>query len=285
MSYYNCIDVSEHNKDIDWELARQDDVEYAIIRAGFGQDYESQDDKYFHINMRNAITAGVKVGIYFYSYAKTVEEAIGEAEHCRRLADQYKDQLALPIFYDVEENSIMDHVEDTVPAFTKYLNDCGYNVGVYAMGSWFTGCLQYVAIDYLWVASWGSDDGIPHVKPEWCDIWQYTSKGSVIGVGYNCVDCDIIYNEEMKALIDEVPIPKTINVEMDVLKIGDEGNQVETLQILLNGFGYRDNDGNELKVDSVFGPKTKEAVINYQKYKGIEADGIVGGLTWNAILK
>lgn len=284
---YNCIDVSEHNREIDWEAARADDVEYAIIRCGFGKDFESQDDKYYDINMRNALAAGVKVGVYFYSYAQDEESAASEAAHCLRLIEPYKDKLSLPVFYDVEEKSIADHIEDTIPVFTRILNDAGYNVGVYCTTWWFDNYFKDIACDYFWLASWGNDDGEPHTKPEWCDIWQYTSRGSVHGLGYDCVDCDILYNKDMKALIDsgDEDLPETVSIDMNITKIGDTGNQVETLQILLNAFGFRDQDGNELKVDLIFGEKTDYAVKSYQAARDIEADGIVGYLTWSKLLK
>lgn len=284
---YNCIDVSEHNREIDWEAARADDVEYAIIRCGFGKDNESQDDKYFEINMQNALGAGVKVGVYFYSYAQDEESAASEAAHCLRLIEPYKDKLAMPVFYDVEEKSIADHIEDTIPVFTRILNDAGYNVGVYCTTWWFDNYFKDIACDYFWLASWGNDDGEPHTKPEWCDIWQYTSRGRVHGLGYDCVDCDILYNKDMKALIDggDEDLPETVSIDMNITKIGDTGNQVETLQILLNAFGFRDQDGNELKVDSIFGVKTDYAVKSYQAARDIEADGIVGYLTWSKLLK
>jgi GH25 family lysozyme M1 (1,4-beta-N-acetylmuramidase) len=283
---YNCIDVSEHNKDIDWNAARQDDVEYAFIRCGFGKDFESQDDKYFHINMEAALEAGVKVGVYFYSYAQSEEAAASEAAHCLRLIEPYRKKLSLPVFYDVEEESIASHIEDTIPVFTRILNDAGYNVGVYCTTWWFDNYFKDIDCDYFWLASWGNDDGEPHTKPEWCDVWQYTSRGRVNGIsGYT--DCNILYNDVMTALIDQEDedIPKTVTVEMDVLKIGDTGNQVETLQILLNAFGYRDSEGNELKVDSIFGPKTNSAARAFQAAHGIEADGEVGFLTWSALFK
>ncbi len=284
---YNCIDVSEHNREIDWEAARADDVEYAIIRCGFGKDNERQDDKYFEINMQNALDAGVKVGVYFYSYAQDEESAASEADHCLRLIEPYKDKLAMPVFYDVEEKSIADHIKDTIPVFTRILNDAGYNVGVYCTTWWFDNYFKDIACDYFWLASWGNDDGEPHTKPEWCDIWQYTSRGSVHGLGYDCVDCDILYNKDMKALIDggDEDLPETVSIDMNITKIGDTGNQVETLQILLNAFGFRDQDGNELKVDSIFGEKTDYAVKSYQAARDIEADGIVGYLTWSKLLK
>lgn len=289
---YNCIDVSEHNQDINWEAARNDDVEYAFIRCGFGKDFESQDDKYFHINMEAALEAGVKVGVYFYSYAKDEESAASEAAHCLRLIEPYREKLSLPVFYDVEEDSIADHIEDTIPVFTRILNDAGYNVGVYCTTWWFDNYFKNIACDYFWLASWGNDDGEPHKKPEWCDVWQYTSKGSVHGVGYDCVDCNILYNEDMKALIDDSDDDsaddddeRTVSIEMNIIKKGDTGNQVETLQILLNAFGFRDEDGELLDVDSIFGDKTDYAVKSYQEARGIEADGEVGFQTWSRLLK
>lgn len=206
---YNCIDVSEHNGLINWIDAHNDDVKFAFIRAGFGQDYESQDDKYFHINMAEALAAGVKVGVYFYSYATSEAEAIGEAEHCLRLIEEYKDKISFPVFYDIEEKRIESHLSEIVPAFIGKLNEAGYNCGCYLSTSWFDDYFKDIDCSYFWMASWGSDDGKPHTKPQWCDIWQYTSKGSVHGVGYNEVDCDILYNEDMKLLIDK-PDPEVI---------------------------------------------------------------------------
>lgn len=293
MSNYNCVDVSEWNGSIDWNAAKADGVEYALIRCGFGQDITKQDDKYFEINMKNAIAAGVKIGVYMYSYAKSADAARGEAKHTLRLIEPYRNQLSLPVFYDVEESSIEKYVDETVPAFIEEINKAGYNCGVYATGYWFTHCLQYVAIPYLWVAYWGSDDGQPHTKPEFCDIWQYTSKGSVDGIGNGGVDCDILYNTQMTALIDEptptptpTPTPsKTVIVELPILKRGSTGGEVLTIQALLNGFGFRDQNGAYLAIDGIFGVKTEYAVKSYQRARDLMVDGIVGAETWNRILK
>ena len=149
MNPYNCVDVSEHNKAIDWAAAAADDVKFAFIRAGFGQDYESQDDKYFHINIQDALDAGVKVGVYFYSYATSAEAAIGEAEHCCRLLEPYKDKISFPVFYDIEESKIESHLEEIVPAFINYLNDKGYNCGVYLSTSWFDDYFKDIDCDYF----------------------------------------------------------------------------------------------------------------------------------------
>lgn len=67
--------------------------------------------------------------------------------------------------------------------------------------------------------------------------------------------------------------------EMPVVKLGDSGDAVKTLQTKLNALGY--NCG---EVDGVFGQNTLNAVIAFQTAKGLVADGVVGKLTWAALL-
>ncbi len=85
----------------------------------------------------------------------------------------------------------------------------------------------------------------------------------------------IIYDCEKKA--EEVK--NTVIVELSVLKKGSKGEQVKTLQRLLNAFGCN------LAVDGDFGSKTYSAVRNYQKANKLEKDGICGQNTWNSLLK
>ena len=67
----NGIDVSRHQGVIDWNKVKQSGVDFAMIRAGYGK-YESQKDPNFEVNYQNARKAGIKVGAYYYSYAKSV---------------------------------------------------------------------------------------------------------------------------------------------------------------------------------------------------------------------
>lgn len=62
-----------------------------------------------------------------------------------------------------------------------------------------------------------------------------------------------------------------------ILREGDTGTPVRTLQTLLN------QQGANLVVDGKFGTATKVAVIQFQQQRGLVSDGIVGPKTWAAL--
>jgi peptidoglycan hydrolase-like protein with peptidoglycan-binding domain len=63
-----------------------------------------------------------------------------------------------------------------------------------------------------------------------------------------------------------------------VLRQGSSGGAVKIAQLALNGKGYR------LVGDGIFGPATDSAVRRFQSSRGLQADGIVGPQTWEALL-
>lgn len=65
-----------------------------------------------------------------------------------------------------------------------------------------------------------------------------------------------------------------------LLKIGSRGSEVQRLQRLLN----LHLDDKQLKVDGVFGPKTRAAVIEFQKDERLKPDGLVGRDTWFSLI-
>lgn len=64
-----------------------------------------------------------------------------------------------------------------------------------------------------------------------------------------------------------------------MLDYGAAGTDVVLLQQHLN------NSGAHLVVDGKFGPRTEEAVISFQRTRGLVQDGIVGPKTWAALLR
>ncbi len=68
-----------------------------------------------------------------------------------------------------------------------------------------------------------------------------------------------------------------------VLRQGSRGQDVITLQYLLDVIAqYYPNVPSPLQ-DGIFGSGTQQSVIAFQQAMGLAADGIVGSLTWNAL--
>ena len=77
------------------------------------------------------------------------------------------------------------------------------------------------------------------------------------------------------------PAEKTVTLGLRTLRQGSKGEDVRALQILLAGRGC---NGSMHAPDGSFGPNTLGAVKLYQEKAGLDPDGIVGKLTWSAIL-
>ena len=75
------IDVSKHQGTVNWSHVKADGVKFAIIRAGYGKQ-ASQKDAQFENNYAGCKSNGVPVGVYWYSYATTPDEARKEAAVC-----------------------------------------------------------------------------------------------------------------------------------------------------------------------------------------------------------
>ena len=84
---------------------------------------------------------------------------------------------------------------------------------------------------------------------------------------------------EDKAELPTEEVKNTVKIELSVLRKGSKGEEVKTLQRLLNAFG------NSLEVDGSFGPLTQEALRSYQKANQLECDSICGVQTWTSLLK
>ena len=81
------MDVSKFQGEIDWEKAKAAGIDFAIIRCGFGGEWDgqeenwAQDDPQWRRNADECTRLGIPFGAYLYSYATTVEEARSEADH------------------------------------------------------------------------------------------------------------------------------------------------------------------------------------------------------------
>ena len=177
------IDVSYHNGTIDWKKVKQSEVEYAIIRCGYGIDDKKQDDKKWEENVKGCVDNNIPYGVYLYSYADTVEKASSEADHAIRLLQGKK--FKYPVYYDLEEDKLRDkltkqQIADIAQTFCDKLSAKGYTVGIYANKDWFTNYLTDSRFNNWtkWVAQYNTVCNY-HGK---YDMWQCSSTGSVPGI-------------------------------------------------------------------------------------------------------
>lgn len=90
---------------------------------------------------------------------------------------------------------------------------------------------------------------------------------------------------EKVGAVKKVSLPTLmIAVTLPVLKKGGKGEEVKTLQRLLNALGYTDANEKALAVDGNFGNATCYALKNYQDQHKLEVDGYCGKQTWTSLL-
>lgn len=167
------IDISEFNGDVD-VAALKGQVDFIIIRCGYGSDLPSQDDSRFESNVNKCREAGIPWGAYLYSYAVTPEMVQSEVRHTLRLLKGRKPPYG--VWYDVEDASLPtgELLVDNVAAYCQGMEDAGFYCGIYASLSWLETRLNSPRLDRFdkWVAQWGSQ--LTYDKPY--GMWQYTNQ-------------------------------------------------------------------------------------------------------------
>lgn len=197
----NGIDVSKHNGTIDWVKAAASGIDFALIRAGYGNDI-SQKDPMFDENVRGALSRKLHVGAYWFSYAVSVEDAQREAEVCKQVLSPYKGKLDFPVAFDYEYDSIRyangrginpgnSLIDGMARAFLDSMKEDGWYVSLYTNADFIKsgryGADTVKSYD-LWLADYR---GAPHYS---CAIQQTDAAGTVPGISGN-VDLDISFKD------------------------------------------------------------------------------------------
>ena len=219
------IDVSEHNGVIDWEKVMPH-IEGAILRCGYGSDYEHQDDACFKRNADECTRLGIPFGVYIYSYAKTIDRIKSEAAHVLRLIKPYK--LSYPVYLDLEEPGLEEGAVIRARVFGDIIEKAGYWCGIYANLNWWENYLPGLDRFTKWVAQYYKEC---EYTGSHLDIWQYTSKGNVPGIKGN-VDMNECYRDLPAeilggAKVEEVnpePVKKSVSELVEEILDGKWGN-------------------------------------------------------------
>ena len=186
------IDVSKWNGTIDWATVKNQGVEFAMIRTGYGR---TGIDEQFENNYSGARAQGIRVGVYHYSYASTEEQARQEAQLVLRILAGR--DLDLPVAFDIEDPEVHQPLSKSqatkiTVAFCEEIRKAGYTPMVYASRSFFSTHLDYSQLSSykMWVARWEADN--PGVDFQ-VDMWQYSSEGNVPGANTSGGVCDVNY--------------------------------------------------------------------------------------------
>lgn len=235
---YKGIDLSKHNGKVDWSKINKNEVQFVIIRAGYGF---STVDEQFKANIEGAIKAGIHVGIYWFSYAGSVAHAKSEAAFCLKTIEPYKKYIDFPVFFDWEYDSCnyvvkqykitptKSLVSDAAIAFMEAAKAAGYKVGNYTNPDYLS---QYyddrVKKNYdTWLAHVGVN-GAPRKSTNYTGsytMWQYSWVGSISGISGK-VDTDYCYKDYCGGTtasaaapsVGTYQVPKGITFKVDATK-------------------------------------------------------------------
>lgn len=172
------IDISEFNGNVDI-AALKGQIDFVIIRCGYGSDYEYQDDTEFEANVRKCEAAEIPYGVYLYSYAQTVEMAKSEAAHTLRLLSGKRPLYG--VWYDVEDSALPtgEQLIDNIIAYCDAVQAAGYYCGIYSFLYLMQTRLnnpRLAAYD-RWVAQW--NDTLDYTGD--AGMWQFTNNGMLNG--------------------------------------------------------------------------------------------------------
>ena len=235
---YQGLDVSEHNGVIDWEKVRAAGYDFAILRCSSGK---SRMDKRWAENYTGARAAGLKIGVYHYSYALTPADAQVEAALVRSLTAG-KD-IPLGVWFDMEDaddyktkHGLKLTRANLTPICAAFVKACP-GAGIYTALSWLGSIVDVAACGNppIWCAQWNRQ----------CDytgdyiMWQYSSKGRVPGITGD-VDLDQYYGlwpEEVKEMTKE-DVQKLI----EEAKAEAKRETIEAVKALLIGADTQPSD-------------------------------------------
>jgi len=184
--FQNGIDVSRYQGSINWERVASAGKQFAIVRLGSSNRGGLYVDPYFLQNVNGAHAAGLRVGAYYYTYARTQQAVANELTTFLRALEGIR--LEYPVFVDVEDSSLASLGRAELTGLVRYAMDILYQRG------WFAGWYSYtnfinsylnagaLANYPLWVADYRSSLGYNGAYT----MWQYSASGQVSGIEGAC---------------------------------------------------------------------------------------------------
>ena len=204
---YDGIDVSQWQGNINFEAVSQSGIEVVYIKSSEGYSV----DPYFETNYKKATDAGLKVGVYHYVTATTVEEAQSEAAFFVSNLEGKTIDCRLAMDFEYFGNLSRNQINEIGLAFLQTVESLsGKEVVVYsdtsnAINIWDETIAQYP----LWVAEYGVES--PQANGTWLDWvgFQYSDTGIISGIDGSSVDLDYftdgIFLSDVSTPVSSVP--------------------------------------------------------------------------------
>jgi GH25 family lysozyme M1 (1,4-beta-N-acetylmuramidase) len=195
-----AVDVSTFQGDINWSQLAATGVDMVMIRAGF-RGYgngEIKEDAAFRTNVEGATSAGLDVGVYFFSQATNADEGAEEANFVLNLVSGYgiSGPIAIDTEYVADEEARTFSLDitsrtDGVISFCDTVNAAGYESMIYANRNWFVQNLDLTRLSgyKLWVAHYVETPDFPYLY----NGWQYTETATISGVQGN-IDLNVFFD-------------------------------------------------------------------------------------------
>lgn len=189
------IDVSEWQSEIDWQTVKESGCEFAFIRVGYQKGFNGENvlDKYFERNIKGATEQGIKVGAYFYTYAKTVEEASSQAEYVLDKLKGYN--VTLPVAFDWESwesfvscNLSFYDINNLAKTFINRIEEGSLTGSLYSSKNYLQKIWYADEYENVWLAHYTKQTDYEGSY----NAWQMCNTGRISGINGD-VDIDIIY--------------------------------------------------------------------------------------------
>ncbi len=201
---YQGIDVSEWQGEIDFGQVANSGIQIVYIKSSEGTSYI---DPYFETNYQKAKENNLKVGVYHYVIARSIEEAEQEATFFSSVISGKEVDCRLAIDFESFGELDVEQINQITLAFLRKVQQLtGKEMVVYSntndARNIFSGELanQYP----LWVAEYGTEE--PGYNGKW-NVWigyQYTDRGIINGIrGY--VDRDKFTKEIFLSDSSKIP--------------------------------------------------------------------------------
>ncbi|MBR0418092.1 MAG: hypothetical protein IJI66_02875 [Erysipelotrichaceae bacterium] len=189
------IDVSTWQGEVDYEAAKKAGCEFVIIRIGYSHNGKFKEDDEFKRNIEMTKKAGLKTGVYLFSYDKSEEELLATLDQVFELLGDY--ELELPLifdwedFFDYQEYEMsfkeLNHLYDV---FCEVVEAKGYKAMLYGSKYYLNNIWAHKDTRNVWLAQYS--DWPSYEYPY--RIWQVTDHGRIAGIdGY--VDLNILFEE------------------------------------------------------------------------------------------